>query len=127
MPEALTAKSGASTEQRLRYLEQLGSTKIGLQNANFALITRRSMASIEESRQIDIDVSQNKAEYAKMSAAYVLYFAQDVKFRPPTQTEFDAVEAEVEKIDRIVVANDKASKIMASATALIQAFKSTQA
>lgn len=120
------AKSSASAEQKLNYVEQIAMTEKGLQDAIVALIARRAHADKQESLQIDIDIERTKGNLSRVTEAEILYYAQDVTFRPPRKDDVDAVKAHVDKIDGIIVSQDKAAAIMASVTALLKAFDGTK-
>jgi threonine synthase len=123
----VVSKKDATKSQRLLYLEQLSQTLMGLHSANQALLARRAHAGAEESRAIDIYVSQNNSEWAKASAAQALYFTEDaVRFRPPSDAEVAEMKALVTTLDGIIAANTTASAIMQSATELVNSFHDTQ-
>jgi hypothetical protein len=127
MAEQAVSKKDASKAQRLLYLEQLNQSLMGLQSANQALLARRAHAGAEESRAIDINVSENNSEWAKAAAAQTLYFTHDnVKFRPPTDEEVEKMKDVVTDLDGIIAANTKASTIMNLVTKVISGFKDTQ-
>jgi hypothetical protein len=127
MPQAETAKSDASADDRLAYLEQLSQTMIGLQSANQALIARRAVAAADETRRIDIQVSVNNSDWAKVSAAMTLYFTEDVQFKAPTPDELQTIEAVVKSLDGLIAANTRVDAIIASTTKLVKAFRGSQA
>ena len=127
MTNPAISKKDAEAAQRLRYLEQMNQTLMGLQSANQALLSRRAFAGAEESRAIDIHVSFNNSEWAKASAAQALYFTeQEVVFKPPTKTEVEAMQDLVKELDGIIAAQTKTSKIMNSVAELVQLFRDTQ-
>ena len=126
MPQAVTTKSDASSDDRLAYLEQLSQAMLGLQSANRTLIARRGFADADETRQIDIQISLNNADWAKVSAAQTLYFSEDVQFKPPTPQELQAVEDVVQSLDGLIAAQADVNGIIASTTKLIKAFGRTQ-
>jgi hypothetical protein len=127
MPQAVTAKSDASADERLAYLEQLSQTMMGLQSANQALIARRAIAGSDETRRIDIQVSVNNSDWAKASAAMTLYFTEDVQFKPPTPDELQTIEAVVKSLDGLIAAATRVDAVIASTTKLVKAFNTSQA
>jgi hypothetical protein len=127
MTDATVPKKDATDQQRLRYLEQINQTLMGLQSANQALLARRAFAGAEESRGIDISVSENNSEWAKAAAAQALYFTdENATFNPPTQEEVEEMKKLVRKLDGIIAAEARASNIMKTATKVVGLFRDTQ-
>jgi hypothetical protein len=126
MSETSTTKSKASKSDRLTYLEFISTALIGLQNAIKNLELRRAFADLDETREINIKISEYQAVMVKLTAARNLYLAQDVTFTPPSQAELDAAKQVVDKLDSIIVANEKATAIIESVTNLITTFEKTQ-
>lgn len=127
MPQPVTAKSTASADQRLAYLEQLSQTIIGLQSASLSLIARRGLADANETRRIDIQISKNDSDLAKAMAAQLLFFTEDVKFKPPEPAELKSIRDLVTKLDGIIAAETKARAIITATTQLVKAFNNSQA
>jgi|GEM_PF-5850631 hypothetical protein len=126
MPQTPTTKSKATESERLAYLELISTTLIGLDNAIKDLELRRAFAGLDETREINIKISEYQAELAKVTAARNLYLAQDVTFKPPSRADMDAAKNSVDRLDSIIVANEKAAAIIDAATNLISIFESTQ-
>lgn len=127
MPQISTTKSIATESERLAYLELISTTIIGLDNAVKDLELRRAFADLNETREINIKISEYQAELAKMTAARNLYLAQDVTFKPPSKVDMDTAKNSVDRLDSIIVANEKATTIINAAANLISIFESTQA
>jgi hypothetical protein len=98
MPQTLTIKSKATESERLVYLELNSTTLIGLDNAIKYLELRRAFAGLNETREINIKISEYQAELAKVTAARNLYLAQDVTFKPPSQADMDAAKNSVDRL-----------------------------
>lgn len=126
MPEQTTTKNIASADQRLAYLEQLSQTLIGLQSANRSLITRIGHADANETRSINIQISVNKSDWAKVMAAQILYYSENVKFKPPTIEELNSIRDIVKGLDEIIAAQTKARAIIEATTKLVKAFNESQ-
>ena len=126
MPQTPTTKSKATESERLAYLKLISTTLIGLDNAIKDLELRRAFAGLDETREINIKISEYQAELAKVTAARNLYLAQDVTFKPPSRADMDAAKNSVDRLDSIIVANEKAAAIIDAATNLISIFESTQ-
>lgn len=126
MPQTPTTKSKATESERLAYLELLSTILIGLQNAIKDLELRRAFAGLDETREIDIKISEYKSALAKVTAARNLYLVQDVIFTPPSQADMDAAKKAVDMLDSITVANEKATAIIVAVTDLINTFEKTQ-
>lgn len=126
MSQTSTTKSKASESERLAYLELISTTLIGLQNAIKNLELRRAFAGLDETREIDIKISEYQAELIKVTAARNLYLAQDVTFAPPSQADMDSAKKAVDKLDNIVVANEQAAAIIVAVTNLIDTYEKTQ-
>lgn len=126
MPKISTLKSIASVSDRLAYLEFISTALIGLQNAIKNLELRRAFADLDETREINIKISEYQAEMAKVTAARNAYLAKDVTFTPPSQAELDDAKQVLDKLDSIIVAIDKTTAIIESVTNLINTFAKTQ-
>ncbi len=127
MPQTPTKKSKASASERLGYLELISTTLIGLQNGIKNLELRRAFGDLNETREINIMVSDYKAKMTKVAALRDLYLAQDVTFTPPSQAQMDAARRAVDELDSIIVANEKATTIIVAVTKLITTFEETNA
>ena len=127
MPDPIVRKSDASEAQRLRYSESNVTTKRGLTSSSRALLSRRAVAGAEETVVIDIEMEENKSSFAKVTAAEIAFSAQDVKFKPPSRQEVEQMTGMVRALDAMNATQTQADAIIASTTALVGAWRATQA
>jgi hypothetical protein len=126
MPQPATAKSTSSADQRLAYLEQLTQTLMGLQSSNRSLITRRGFADANETRRIDIQISVNDSDWARVMAKQTLYYTENVQFKPPTAVELESIRNMVATLDGFIASQTKANAIIVATTNLVQAFNNSE-
>lgn len=127
MPQPTTTRDQASTNQKLGYLDQLAQSMIGLQSSNQNLRARIEYADAHEARLIDIQIGINNSEWAKLSAAHILYYTTNVQFNPPTQDDLDHLREVVEYLNGVNVSKETADTINVATVKLVEAFNASQA